>query len=169
MHPSMFCPSAGSIQAKLADCDQRQKLYYAPLLTKNAVKPLRHAPCFPFSRHRQGSCTAVHRAAPFASIKASLSRRAYMDRWLNNAPALAFIKDLSTWLIINSRCEPILWSDDDKDLAWLFACVLECGANNQTKLIVKNGRAKNLSEVAVRRTSRAGIQRPAVVLPIRSA
>jgi hypothetical protein len=109
------------------------------------------------------------RCPPFASIKLSLSRRAYMDRWLNNAPALAFIKDLSTWLIINSRCEPILWSDDDKELAWLFACVLECGANNQTKLIVKNGRAKNLGEVAVRRTSRAGIQRSAVVLPIRSA
>ena len=89
-----------------------------------------------------------------------------MDRWLNNAPALAFIKDLSTWLIINGRCEPILWSDDDKELAWLFACVLECGANNQTKLIVKNGRAKNPGELAVRRASRGGIQRPAVVVPI---
>ena len=91
-----------------------------------------------------------------------------MDRWLNNAPALAFIKDLSTWLVINSRCEPILWSDDDKELAWLFACVLECGASSQTKLIVKNGRDKNLGEASVRRTSRAGMQHAAVVLPIRS-
>jgi hypothetical protein len=91
-----------------------------------------------------------------------------MDRWLSNAPALAFIKDLSTWLVINNRCEPILWSDDDKELAWLFSCVLECGASNQTKLILKNGRAKNLGQVAVRRTSRSGMQRAAVVLPIRS-
>jgi hypothetical protein len=90
-----------------------------------------------------------------------------MDRWLNNAPALAFIKDLSTWLIINSRCEPILWSDDDKELAWLFACVLEGGASNQTKLIVKNNRAKNLGQLAVRKTSRGSIQAPAVVVPLR--
>ena len=90
-----------------------------------------------------------------------------MDRWLNNAPALAFIKDLSTWLVINSRCEPILWSDDDKELSWLFACVFESGATTETKLIVKNGRAKNLGQVTVRTTSRNTIHRPAVVLPIR--
>ena len=75
-----------------------------------------------------------------------------MDRWLNNAPALAFIKNLSTWLVINNRCEPILWSDDDKELAWLFDCVLESGATTQTKLVVKNGRAKNLGQVTVRTT-----------------
>ena len=91
-----------------------------------------------------------------------------MDRWLNNAPALAFIKDISTWLIINNRCEPILWSDDDKELAWLFASVLECSAHNQTKLVVKKGGAKNLGKVAVRRTSPGSMQGPAVVLPIRS-
>ena len=91
-----------------------------------------------------------------------------MDRWLNNAPALAFIKDLSTWLIINNRCEPILWSDDDKELAWLFACVLECGATNQTKLVVKNARAKTLGQVTfTRRPSRDRTRGPAVVLPIR--
>jgi len=90
-----------------------------------------------------------------------------MDRWLNNAPALAFIKDLSTWLIINDRCEPILWSDDDKELAWLFACVLECGANNQTKFVVKNAGAKTVGQVPVRRTSRDS-RGPAVVLPMRS-
>ena len=90
-----------------------------------------------------------------------------MDRWLNNAPALAFIKDLSTWLIINNRCEPILWSDSDKELAWLFACVLECGGTNQTKLVVKNVRAKTLGQVTVRRPSQDRTRGPAVVLPIR--
>jgi hypothetical protein len=77
-----------------------------------------------------------------------------MDRWLNNAPALTYIKDLSTWLIINNRCEPILWCDDDKELAWLFACILECGANNTTRPVLK----RSLSQVSGNRALPSSIR-----------
>ena len=40
-----------------------------------------------------------------------------MDDWLNNAPALAFIKDVSAWLIINHKWDPIMWIADQAELA----------------------------------------------------
>jgi len=123
-----------------------------------------------YAASSKGVALPVRTALLFSLIERiviKIIKESKMDRWLNSAPALAFIKDLSTWLIINNRCEPILWSDDDKELAWLFACVLECGANNQTKLVVKNAGAKTVGQVSVRRTSRDS-RGPAVVLPMRS-
>ena len=58
-----------------------------------------------------------------------------MDHWLNNAPGLVFLKELSTWFIVNRNCEPVIWIDGESELAWYFACV-ECGANHRTQLRV---------------------------------
>jgi len=58
-----------------------------------------------------------------------------MDHWLNNAPGLIFLKELSTWFILNHKCEPVIWIEGGSELAWYFACV-ECGANDRTKLPV---------------------------------
>ena len=65
-----------------------------------------------------------------------------MDDPLNNAPALALVKDLSTWFIVNNRGEPILWIDGQKELTWFFARILECTANEQKRLVVKKASTK---------------------------
>jgi hypothetical protein len=53
-----------------------------------------------------------------------------MDHWLNNAPGLIFLKELSTWFILNHKCEPVIWIEGESELAWYFACV-ECGATTE--------------------------------------
>ena len=67
-----------------------------------------------------------------------------MDHWLNNAPGLIFLKELSTWFILNHKCEPIIWIEGESELAWYFACV-ERGANDRTQLpVVKNSNGLKL-------------------------
>jgi hypothetical protein len=60
--------------------------------------------------------------------------RTAMDHWLNK-PGLIFLKELSTWFILNHKCEPVIWIEGESELGWYFACV-ECGANDRTKLPV---------------------------------
>jgi hypothetical protein len=45
------------------------------------------------------------------------------------------LKELSTWFILNHKCEPVIWIEGGSELGWYFACV-ECGANDRTKLPV---------------------------------
>jgi len=54
-----------------------------------------------------------------------------MDRLRNDAPALAYVKDVRTWVVVNNKCEPILWTEDAAELAWLLIWVLEYGAIKQ--------------------------------------
>lgn len=37
-----------------------------------------------------------------------------------NAPALVYIRDLSTWVSVNSETELLSWTDDPKEIAWLL-------------------------------------------------
>ena len=46
-----------------------------------------------------------------------------MDHWLNNAPGLIFLKELSTWFILNHKCEPVIWIEGESELGWYFGCV----------------------------------------------
>ena len=91
-----------------------------------------------------------------------------MDRWLSNAPALVFVKDLSTWFIVNNNCEPVItWTEDDSELAWFFAC-LECGANDRKKLrVVKKFQPQAVAQTPSHRTPRPDKPRPGV-LPMRA-
>lgn len=57
---------------------------------------------------------------------------------LNSGPALAFVKDLSTWFIVNNRGDPITWLADSGELAWFFTCVIDLGVKHRKKLVVKN-------------------------------
>ena len=52
-----------------------------------------------------------------------------MDHWLNK-PGLIFLKELSTWFILNHKCEPVIWIEGESELGWYFACV-ECGATTE--------------------------------------
>lgn len=50
-----------------------------------------------------------------------------MDQWRNDAPALAYVKDLCTWVIVNNNSQPISWTEDPVELASLLIWVLEYG------------------------------------------
>ena len=41
-----------------------------------------------------------------------------MDQWLQDAPALNYVKDVSIWLVVNKWGEPISWTDDPAEVAW---------------------------------------------------
>ena len=42
-----------------------------------------------------------------------------MDRWLNAPPALAYVSEIHTWVVLNKYSEPISWTDEAKEIAWL--------------------------------------------------
>ena len=52
-----------------------------------------------------------------------------MDNSLSNAPGLVFVKELSTWFIVNRKCEPIIRIEGTSELSWYLGC-LECAAND---------------------------------------
>jgi hypothetical protein len=75
-----------------------------------------------------------------------------MDRWLNNAPALVLVKDLSIWFLVNNHCEPILWTEDNSELAWYLAC-LDRSSNEQPKLgVVKKFQRREVASQGTQRT-----------------
>jgi hypothetical protein len=56
-----------------------------------------------------------------------------MDRWLNNAPALAYINQLSIWVVVNSTGRLIAWTSDRSEALGLATWILEYD-KNQTEL-----------------------------------
>lgn len=60
---------------------------------------------------------------------------------LNNEAALVFVKDLSTWLVVNNKSEPTIWLGAE-ELAWFFASILELGTTDREKLVAKNAHTK---------------------------
>jgi len=55
-----------------------------------------------------------------------------MDHWLNNAPGLIFLKELSTWFILNHECESIIWKPSQNLLGILLASNAELRPNTIT-------------------------------------
>ena len=48
-----------------------------------------------------------------------------MDRWLNDGPGLAYVKELCTWIVVSNKGELISWTDDPAEIAWLSLWVLQ--------------------------------------------
>ena len=46
-----------------------------------------------------------------------------MNEWLKDAPALLYVD--STWLVVNKWCEPLSWTEDANEAAWIVRSVLE--------------------------------------------
>jgi len=57
----------------------------------------------------------------FCALLASklFKRRSSMDRWLNAPPALAYVSEIHTWVALNKYSEPISWTNEAKEIAWL--------------------------------------------------
>jgi len=48
-----------------------------------------------------------------------------MDQWLDDASALTYVKDVNAWVVVNKWGEPMAWTDDRAEIAWLSLWVLE--------------------------------------------
>ena len=87
-----------------------------------------------------------------------------MDSWLSNAPALAFVKDLSSWLVVNKKCEPVIWIDEATELDWFFTSILELGCSEKPQLrVIKNSKPKAVRQILSQRLK----PEPRIVLPMR--
>ena len=74
-----------------------------------------------------------------------------MDRWLNDGPALAYVKELCTWIVVNNKGELISWTDDPAEIAWLSLWVLQYKATIKK---VDQGMDNRASKAVGRRRSR---------------
>src|SRR5258705_10888575 len=71
-----------------------------------------------------GRCTQRFRS-PLHSVIATRLQGERMDRWLNDGPALAYVKELCTWVVVSNNGELISWTDDPAEIAWLSLWVLQ--------------------------------------------
>lgn len=47
-----------------------------------------------------------------------------MDQWLNDAPGLAYVKELYVWVVLNNNGKLIAWTDDAAEADRLSLWVL---------------------------------------------
>jgi len=96
-----------------------------------------------------------------------------MEQWLNsgNAPALMYIRDLNTWVSVNSETELLSWTDDPKEIAWLSDWVSNSSESEKRAPVVRKSKH---DAVAVDRSSKAVFRHPirairshGIVLPMR--
>lgn len=63
--------------------------------------------------------------SPLHSVIATRFQGERMDRWLNDGPGLAYVKELCTWIVVSNKGELISWTDDPAEIAWLSLWVLQ--------------------------------------------
>ena len=74
-----------------------------------------------------------------------------MDQWLNDAPALAHVKDLSSWVVVNNNWNVIAWTDDIAEAEWLSLWLLEYKKKAKPQMaIASNNGGRKLRPVARR-------------------
>ena len=70
-----------------------------------------------------------------------------MDTWLSPMPALAYVNHLHTWLVVNNNSEPISWTDDAAEAAWLsewVSCKCNPAKSPTERLAVKTIRPRRI-------------------------
>ena len=83
-----------------------------------------------------------------------------MDRWLNDGPGLAYVKELCTWVVVSNKGELISWTDDPAEIAWLSLWVLQYKAtvkeaDRGTDNLASKAVGRRRSRVSPRRSMRA--------------
>ena len=90
-----------------------------------------------------------------------------MEEWLKggNAPALMYIRDLNTWVSVNSETELLSWTDDPKEIAWLSGWVSNSSESEKRAPVVR--KSKHRSSKAIFRHPIQAIRSHGIVLPMR--
>ena len=89
-----------------------------------------------------------------------------MDRWPNDGPALAYVKELCTWVVVNDKGELISCTDDPAEIAWLSLWVQQYKATIKEAYRGTDNRAlKAVGRKPSRVSSRRGKRGPRTALP----
>jgi hypothetical protein len=88
-----------------------------------------------------------------------------MDRWLNDGPGLAYVKELCTWIVVNDKGELISYTDDPAEIAWLSLWVLHYKATRKEENRTDNRALKAGGRRPRRVSSRRAKRPPRPALP----
>ena len=89
----------------------------------------------------------------------------FMDQWLNEAPALLDVNN--TWFVVNKWSEPVSWTEDADEAAWIVRCVLEregITEQQEEKRALKVVRGRKPSRIS----PRPKLRLPRLILPTRN-
>jgi hypothetical protein len=76
-----------------------------------------------------------------------------MEQSLNALPALAYVKYLHTWLVVKHDSEPISWTDNAVEVAWLAEWVSgKCSKDKSESKSVAANTTKRQKFFSERRT-----------------
>jgi hypothetical protein len=59
-----------------------------------------------------------------------------MEIPLDTLPALAYIKELHFWVVLNKNSEPMSWTDDAVEIAWLSIWVSQKGLDAESESVL---------------------------------
>jgi hypothetical protein len=114
------------------------------------------------ARHEEFACAPS--ALRYRFGRHIFTEESKVDSWLNNASAMVFVKDLSSWLVVNKKCEPVIWIDQATELDWFFTSILELGCSEKPQLrVIKNSKPKAVRQILPQRMK----LEPRIVLPMR--
>ena len=87
-------------------------------------------------------------------------------RCMSNEPALAYVKELGAWIVLNKKSELISWTDEPAEIAWLSTWLLGRRPVTKTKRNVSDPKAKAIKSTLPGISSPRINASPCIVLPM---
>jgi hypothetical protein len=87
-------------------------------------------------------------------------------RCMSNEPALAYVKELGAWIVLNNKSELISWTDEPAEIAWLSTWLLGRRPVTKTKRNVSDPKAKAIKSTLPGISSPRINASPCIVLPM---
>jgi len=87
-------------------------------------------------------------------------------RCMSNEPALAYVKELGAWIVLNNKSELISWTDEPAEIAWLSTWLLGRRPKTKTKPNVSDPKPKAIKSTLPGISSPRINAGPCVVLPV---
>jgi hypothetical protein len=87
-------------------------------------------------------------------------------RCMSNEPALAYVKELGAWIVLNNKSELISWTDEPAEIAWLSTWLLGRRPKTKTKPNVSDPKPKVIKPTLPGISSPRINASPCIVLPM---
>ena len=87
-------------------------------------------------------------------------------RCISNEPALAYVKELGAWIVLNNKSELISWTDEPAEIAWLSSWLLGRRPETKPKPNVSNPKPKAIKSTLPGISSPRINASPCIVLPM---
>jgi hypothetical protein len=87
-------------------------------------------------------------------------------RCMSNEPALAYVKELGAWIVLNNKSELISWTDEPAEIAWLSTWLLGRRPGTKTKPNMSDPKAKAIKSTLPGISSPRINASPCIALPM---